>query len=51
METNKVPYSANGPTIKHHLTQSTLSNLPMFNPLQYKAYVPRDTIFPPAPFF
>lgn len=47
----EVPYSHNGPIVKQYLSTSNLDNLPMFNPLSERAYIPRDTIFPPVPFF
>jgi len=46
-----MPYALNGPSVKQYLTPKNLDNLPMFNPLSYKAYVHRDTIFPQPPFF
>ena len=39
------------PQIQQELTSENLDNLPMFNPLNHLAYVPRHTVFPVSPFF
>lgn len=38
------------PSIQQNLTPENLNNLPMFNPLNELAYVPRNTVFNTVPF-
>ena len=46
-----MPYDKNQPPVEAVLSPKCLENLPMFNPLRYRAAIPLDTIFPQSPFF
>ena len=46
MNVNQMPYDKNQPPVESLLSPQNLENLPMFNPLRYRAAIPLDTIFP-----